>query len=146
MKKLIVLSAILLLTGCSTKFVYKNVDWLVHWYVDDYIDMNKDQKQMFDEYVVQWKNWHMQNELPKYKAHLEELAQDIASQNVSIDRMGYHQEKAREHWSRFLEHISTGVAKIASTRHDAQNTDFFAASEQENIQAQTAYYGGHVQR
>lgn len=133
MKKLIVLATILLLAGCSTKFAYKNVDWLVYWYVDDYIDMTKPQEQMFDEYIVKWKDWHIQNELPKYQAHLEELAQDIVQQNISISRMDYHQTKAREHWVRFRAHISPGVAEIAATMDEEQITYFFAALEKENV-------------
>ncbi|WP_371193273.1 DUF6279 family lipoprotein [Glaciecola sp. SC05] len=133
MKKIIVLVAVFLLAGCSTKFAYKNLDWLVYWYVDDYIEMTNAQEQQFDQYIAQWQQWHVETELPKYQAHLEELANDIAQQNISVDRMGYHQEKARDHWERLREHISPGIADIAATMDEEQITYFFAALEKENV-------------
>ena len=32
---------LMLLAGCSTKFTYNNLDWLIHWYVDDYVEFGK---------------------------------------------------------------------------------------------------------
>lgn len=134
MKKFIVLLAIFMLAGCSTKFAYKNVDWLVYWYIDDYIEMNNQQEEQFDAYVVKWKAWHMQTELPKYQAHLEELAEDILQQNISIERMQYHQNKGRDHWLRFREHIAPDIADLAMTMSQEQITYFFAALEKENVE------------
>lgn len=133
MKKIIVLLAVFLLAGCSTKFAYKNLDWLVHWYVDDYIELSKPQKQTFDQYVEQWQAWHMQTELPKYQQHLEQLVDDIAQQNINLERLNYHQDKARAHWHRLREHIAPGVAEMAATLDDEQIAYFFAALEKENV-------------
>ncbi len=134
MKKIIVLLTVFLITGCSTKFAYKNLDWLIHWYVDDYVELNDAQEQKFDQYIAQWQQWHIESELPKYQAHLEELAQDIRTQNISIARMDYHQEKARQHWYRFREHIAPGVVEMAKTLDEEQITYFFAALEKENVE------------
>lgn len=134
MKKIIVLLSVFLISGCSTKFAYKNIDWLIHWYVDDYVEMTSAQEEQFDQYVAQWQQWHMQNELPIYQAHLEELMQDIRTQNISIERMDYHQQKAQQHWLRFRAHIAPGVIEMAKTLDDDQVTYFFAALENENVE------------
>ncbi|MFC4699176.1 DUF6279 family lipoprotein [Glaciecola siphonariae] len=134
MKKIIVLFAVLLITGCSAKFAYKNLDWLVYWYVDDYVELNNEQEDKFDAYIAQWQAWHIQSELPKYKAHLEELSNDIYTQNISIERMSYHQQKARDHWYRLRAHIAPGMADMATTLSEEQITYFFAALEKENVE------------
>ncbi|WP_395343730.1 DUF6279 family lipoprotein [Ningiella sp. W23] len=134
MKKIIVLAAVFLLAGCSTKFAYNNISWLVYWYIDDYVEFNKDQKIMFDDYIASWQSWHKQSELPKYQAHLEELASDIATQNISIDRMAYHQDKARDHWHRARAHVAPGLVELAKTLDEEQITFFFAALEKENVE------------
>nr|WP_136252394.1 DUF6279 family lipoprotein [Ningiella ruwaisensis] len=134
MKKIIVLLTVFLVAGCSTKFAYKNIDWLVYWYIDDYIDMTKAQEQQFDTYLEQWLSWHKRSELPLYLAHLEELKADIASQNISIAQMDYHQEKAREHWTRFRAHIAPDLAQLATTLSDEQVVYLFAALEKENLE------------
>ena len=43
----IVLTILLLVsvTGCSSKFAYNNLDWLVYWYVDDYIEFSDQQEE-----------------------------------------------------------------------------------------------------
>lgn len=129
-----------MLSACSSKFVYKNFDWLVHWFVDDYVELNSAQKQQFDEYIEQWTIWHRQNELPKYQAQLEELAADISNNDVSIDRMRYHQDKARAHWVRLRQHISSDIVEMAVSLDDEQVSDIFAALEKENLKDEEKYY------
>jgi len=72
-KKIIVIGLVLLLSGCSTKFVYKNLDWLVYWYVDDFVELSDEQERMVDVKLATWLEWHKNTEIPKYVAHLNEL-------------------------------------------------------------------------
>ena len=50
MNKLIavVFTLSILLTGCSSKFAYNNIDWLMYWYIDDYVELDKSQKSLLD--------------------------------------------------------------------------------------------------
>jgi hypothetical protein len=132
MKKIVILLAVLMLGGCSTKFAYKNADWLVHWFIDDYVDLTRTQKDQFDADFANWLSWHKQTQLPLYLAHFEELTSDIATQNISIARMEYHQEKARDHWVRVRSHVTPDLVKLAATMSDEQVDDFFTALEKEN--------------
>jgi hypothetical protein len=134
MKKFIVLFAVILLAGCSTKFAYKNADWLVHWFIDDYVDMTREQKRQFDQNFEDWMNWHRDTQLPLYLLHFEELASDINTQNITIDRMEYHQEKARGHWLRVREHLTPDLAKLAATLSTAQVDELFKNLEEKNVE------------
>ena len=74
------LFAIFCLGGCSTKFAYNNIDWLIYWYIDDYIELTPKQEQAFDEKLSGWLEWHKQQELPQYLSHIDELVSDIQTQ------------------------------------------------------------------
>ena len=57
MKKLTLLLWIVLLSGCSTKFAYNNIDWLVNWYIDDYVVLDTQQEKQFDAILDKWTAW-----------------------------------------------------------------------------------------
>jgi hypothetical protein len=104
--------------------------------------MTDTQKQQFDQYIDQWQSWHIQTELPMYLAHLDELADDVASQNINIDRMNYHQQKARDHWHRLRAYIAPGIAQMATTLDEEQVTYLFAALEKENVNDEKEWLEG----
>jgi uncharacterized protein YeaO (DUF488 family) len=132
MKKLILIFAVLLLSGCSAKFVYNNVEWLAYWYVDDFIELTDEQEVEVDKKLTAWMQWHREQELPKYLAHLNELSSDIASQSISMERMDYHQEKLRGHWERVKIHIIPDLVELSPMLNDEQIESMFAEIDRQN--------------
>lgn len=132
MKKIILIGFVLLLSGCSTKFVYKNVDWLIYWYVDDFVELTSEQEDAVDVKLAQWLDWHKKNELPNYLAHLKELSNDIAQQQLSLARMDYHQEKVTDHWLRIRTHIIPDLVDMAPMLSDDQIASLFTEIEEKN--------------
>lgn len=128
-KKIIVISFILLLSGCSTKFVYKNLDWLVYWYVDDFVALSDEQERVVDVNLAAWLEWHKNDEIPKYIAHLNELSDDIQMQQLSLDKMDYHQQKAAEHWTRLKARIIPDLVEMAPMLSQEQVNSMFKEIE-----------------
>jgi len=58
MKKLWLVLGFLVLTGCSSKLAYNNLDWLIYWYMDDYVELNDSQEAIFDIKLEGWIDWH----------------------------------------------------------------------------------------
>lgn len=140
MKKIVLLFiAILTLGGCSTKFAYNNIDWLIYWYVDDYIELTSEQESVFDEKLQNWLVWHKGEEFPKYLSHLDELISDIQGNQLSLERMAYHQDKAREHWVRLRAHVAPDLVEMSSTLSDEQVVYLFAALEDDNKEDREEY-------
>jgi len=132
-KKIVfILLAIFVLSGCSTKFAYNNLSWLVYWYVDDYIEFTDEQEAIFDEKFREWLIWHREKEMPKYASHLDELIQDINNQQLSIERLEYHQDKARDHWTRLRGQIAPELVDMSHLLSDEQVVYLFAALERDN--------------
>jgi hypothetical protein len=131
-KKIIIIGLVLLLSGCSTKFIYKNVDWLVYWYLDDFVELTEQQEDVLDLKLATWLDWHKQNEIPKYIAHLDELSTDIASQKISLAKMDYHQQKAAEHWIRLKTRIVPDLVEMANSLTQEQVSSMFTELDERN--------------
>jgi hypothetical protein len=96
--------------------------------------MTREQKQQFDQNFEAWMSWHRETQLPLYLLHFEELANDINTQNITIDRMEYHQEKARDHWLRVRAHLAPDLAKLAAMLSDEQVDELFKNLEKQNLE------------
>ncbi|MBU2877363.1 MULTISPECIES: DUF6279 family lipoprotein [Alteromonadaceae] len=127
------LAAVLLLTGCTSKFAYNNIDWLLYWYVDDYVDLDKSQKQMLDAKVEKWLLWHRQDELLRYRQHLEDLKTDIQNGVLSSQQWLTHFDRGSAHWKRFRGEISPELSELSLHLNDQQIDDMFAALEKDNL-------------
>ncbi|MEW9796846.1 DUF6279 family lipoprotein [Alteromonas sp. CYL-A6] len=133
MKKWIApLCLLLLLGGCSSKFAYNNFDWLVYWYVDDYVELNDAQESVFDRHLAKWMAWHRHQELARYADQLALLKQDVADKNLSEDRVLFHLQQATSHWDRVRRELSPDLAQMAALLSDEQVIALFAALEKEN--------------
>lgn len=63
-----------LLSGCAVRFVYNQLDWLIPWYLDDYIELEGPQKAQFRTRLEAYLTWHRHEQLPQYADFLEQVA------------------------------------------------------------------------
>lgn len=124
-KKIIILTLCYLLASCSTKFAYNNIDWLIHWYIDDYVDLTDQQKLKFDENLDNWLQWHKTQELSKYSAHLENLIQQVSDDTLDYDDIEAHRVVVRQYWFNARSKAADGLVDIASSLSSEQLTNIF---------------------
>jgi len=72
-KKLLLFSLIFLVGCSSTTFVYNRIDFLLPWYLESYVDLNREQKQDLKQLLIPFFKWHREEELPNYLAIIEDL-------------------------------------------------------------------------
>ena len=70
----------LLLSGCSVKLMYNNMDRFVRWQVSDFVDLDRSQRQYLDENVKLVLQWHRTTHLPMYADALDKFALQSADQ------------------------------------------------------------------
>lgn len=75
---LLLVIVLLLGTACSNKFIYEQLDWLIPWYVDDYVDLTLVQKESLDKQVEILLQWHRGEELSNYVEILDNIENDLA--------------------------------------------------------------------
>ena len=75
-----------LLSGCSIKMAYNNLDRLVRWGVSDYVDLTREQKQVLNREIKRIHYWHRVNHLPQYAEFTMGLATSW-SDGVTLSQM-----------------------------------------------------------
>lgn len=131
-----VLAAILLvlgLSGCSTTFVYNNLNWLVHWYLDDYVDLNRAQKKHFDSKMADWLVWHRNQQLPRYLDDLQALKQQLETGEMTVLQWQEVFSRGRGHWASLLNYLAPDLADLSLLLTDEQVESLFTALEKQQL-------------
>ncbi len=99
----------LLVSGCMTQLVYKNLNWLVVWYMNGVYSLSKAQRVDLRAQVDQDFEWHRQTQLPRYAAYLLAIEQQ-AKQPVSDAQVEAFHLEGQDLWRDSMHHIIPGVA------------------------------------
>ena len=101
---------LLTLVGCSgTTFIYNRLDFILPWYLDDYVDLNRGQDAFLDEQLAPFLAWHRMEELPRYLEILDDIdatldrdrdltASDIEAISLEIERAWFRLEERGLDW------------------------------------------------
>ena len=74
----------LALGACSrVGLAYRNLDVIIPWTLSDYLDMNGEQKDWFNERLKKHLNWHCTTQLPGYLAWLDRLQSMVETNQVT---------------------------------------------------------------
>lgn len=81
----LLLTLSLVLAGCNrVGLAYRNLDVIIPWTLNDYLDMNAGQKSWFNDTLKQHLAWHCTTQLPGYLDWLDRL-QQMANDNQVTD-------------------------------------------------------------
>jgi len=76
-RKILIVLVIVLLGGCAS-FTYNRLDWLIPWYVDGYVDLTSEQRELLRERLTPGLKWHRSEELVRYVEILDRIETDLA--------------------------------------------------------------------
>ncbi|MBK3455427.1 DUF6279 family lipoprotein [Pseudomonas sp. MF6754] len=101
LRRLRILAALLvlsvLLAGCNrVGLAYRNLDVIIPWTLNDYLDMNAGQKSWFNDTLKEHLAWHCTTQLPGYLDWLDRLQQMVDSHQVSEAALQAHALEAKQ--------------------------------------------------
>lgn len=132
MKTLLILFLSVTLTACSLgSTAYKNLDYVVLWYVSDYVSLNTSQKSHLSQATKYFISWHRSNEIEKYKVILQEFKQDIAQQNMTDQRADYYRQQIRLFLSKLRFYLSPNLTPLLDSLSDNQYAQIAAALDEQ---------------
>ena len=132
---------LLVVSGCGPKLLYPHLNWLIPFYVDDYISLNREQSSLLEERLVRVLDWHCRTQLPAYARSLEEMAKDLKDplHPLSYERLQYYSNQLTIHWRELSKKIGPQTADILATASDEQLAEMFQNLEKRNNKYQSEY-------
>ena len=119
-------------TGCGVKLAYNNLDRLLRWSIDDYLNLDAAQEAYFRSQVDVFLYWHRTTELPVYAQGLREL--DVAlADGATIEEMFFVREEVDAWWRRILEASLPLSTQLMYSATDAQLDRFSAQFEKDTL-------------
>jgi hypothetical protein len=139
-RALIFLLAIVL-AGCGPRLVYSHLDWLIPWYVSDYISLYSDQKNMLEKRLLKLLDWHCRTQLPAYATTLRALGRDLANSSEPVDAttLKTYNTKLMALWKALLQKIGPDITAILATATDAQIDELFHNLDKQNQKFKKEY-------
>lgn len=136
MKKKIVALLLLpfFLAGCSSTFAYNNLDWLLYWYLDDYVELDKNQKKLFDVKLGGWLEWHRKEELVNYQQQLITLKSRLNEGPLNAEQWLMEFDTALSHWHRLRAETGPELIDFSANLTDNQINQLFKELEEKNLE------------
>lgn len=126
---LLLLGVVLALAACNhIGLVYRNLDRLIPWSVDDYVDMTGAQEQDFKDYLRRHLSWHCSTQLPDYLQWLDRLEQ----QPVTHANLRARYEEARAALDTVIREITPSTVDLLRRLDDKQVRELMAKLDKEH--------------
>lgn len=131
---ILVISTVLVLTACGPRWMYTNLDWLVPWYVDDYIALDPQQNDELAMRLAQQLDWHCRTQMPRYADFLRQMGDElgIPGQPVRAARWAEYLDQLKQFWIELVRRLAPDALAILVTASDEQIDALFDNLEKTN--------------
>jgi hypothetical protein len=138
-KNLIGVFVLSCLFACSsTRLAYNYLDWVISWYLDDYIQLNKEQDDYYDRQLDELLQWHRSDQLPRYVRFVDEMMLHI-NKPVHTDMLLERKNTMREFIRVFIARAAPDCIKLLLWLDPDQREAFYAAGAEKQQQFEEKY-------
>lgn len=134
---------IFLLTGCAVKFVYNQLDWLIPWYLDDYVSLDPLQEIQFDAQLEAYLSWHRRQQLPVYAEFLEWVA-EASKDGLDRDEIEHVQNRTELYTDQLFVRLGPTLVSLFGDLSEAQVDEMFTNFDKENNKYREKYVSKKV--
>lgn len=134
-------SFLIVMASCGPKLIYPHLEWLVPWYISDYISLDSVQKNMLEKRLMKQLDWHCRTQLTAYAETLRAIGRDFAVGDQPIDatQIRFYYIKLTAHWKDLLRRIGPDITDILLTASDEQIDELFSNLEKQNREFRKEY-------
>ena len=127
---------VLFLGGCSSiTFIYNQFDNLFPWYLQSYVDLDRDQKKYLDELLTPFFQWHRVEEMPKYTQIIGDLELAI-NDEIDIESIALITHNVEESWFRLEDQMIMWATPLARELSDEQINKFIQVLKTKTTQSE----------
>jgi hypothetical protein len=127
------------LVGCSsTRFAYNRLDFLVPWYLGDYVSLDRDQGRLLKAELQPFLDWHRQQELPRYIALLDRVEGKLDRELTAADLV-LLMEEAEVAIYRLQDRALEWMLALGEELRDEQMAEFIAGLQEQQAEYEEKY-------
>ncbi len=89
------------ITGCGVKLAYNNLDRLIKWSMDDYMDLDPGQDAFFKAELASVLYWHRTTQLPIYARAIRQLDVELAD-GATVEELFVFRTEVEDWWRQTL--------------------------------------------
>lgn len=130
----------LLAAGCTMSFTYNHLDWLIPWYVDDYVDLSRQQRQLLQGQLGPVLQWHREEELERYLELLDQIEADLAGEVTAAQVRSWADEIIAA-VERVEENMVSVALQFGATLSDEQLAEFMESVWEEHREYEEEFLG-----
>jgi hypothetical protein len=121
--------------------LYPNLDWLIPWYVDDYVNLDRNQSSQVSSRLAQQLDWHCRTQLPQYAGFFREIRRDVEndSQGLTLELLKVYNDRLTGYWYTLLEQITPDIIDILLSATDEQIAELFENLEKKNKEMESTF-------
>ena len=141
LKLLVVLLTLsLVLAGCNrVGLAYRNLDVIIPWTLNDYLDMNAGQKSWFNDTLKEHLAWHCTTQLPGYLDWLDRLQQMVDNNQVTDAALQARTVEAKQAIAEVAREITPSAIQLLQGLDDQQVKDMSDALAKDLRKRQDEY-------
>ncbi|MFN3354935.1 MAG: DUF6279 family lipoprotein [Pseudomonas sp.] len=117
----VLLTLSLVLAGCNrVGLAYRNLDVIIPWTLNDYLDMNAGQKTWFNDTLKEHLAWHCTTQLPGYLDWLDRLQQMVDDNQVTDAALQTRTVEAKHAIAEVAREITPSAIELLKDLDDEQ--------------------------
>ena len=120
---ILIILCVFALSGCSTTFIYNNLPWLADYWVDDYVDLDKQQSKQLKAEVEKLRRWHRSHALPQYRELLVEIKAAL-NKPLDVPQLLEWRETSQLYWQDVVRQANDPILGLAVSLSAQQKQEF----------------------
>ncbi|WP_434561944.1 DUF6279 family lipoprotein [Pseudomonas sp. Z4-20] len=134
------IAMLLVLTACSrVGLAYRNLDLIIPWTLNDYLEINGEQKDWFDDRLKEHLSWHCSTQLPGYLDWLDRLKSMVQTNQVTDEALQQRTREAKAAIAETAREITPSSIELLQGLSDEQVADMDAAFVKDQRKRQREY-------
>ena len=129
----VVITLSLALGACSrVGLAYRNLDVIIPWTLNDYLSMNGEQKDWFDERLQEHLSWHCTTQLPGYLDWLDRLQAMVETNEITDAALQARTQEAKQAIAQTAREVTPSAIELLQGLDDkqvAEMNDAFAKDQ-----------------
>lgn len=127
-----------LVSGCAIRLAYNQLDWVIPWYLKDYMALSGDQKDRFQTRLEDYLYWHRVDQLPQYAAFLHDVATQ-AENGLDRNEIAVIQVRTETFANSLITQMTPHVVALFASATEPQLQQLFARFDKDNAAFREQY-------